>query len=86
MGQETGFFKKLNPRGQYFVWFGSEERLYAVLLLWLGTALCDWNPEVSIDVVGFRGAIISPSADVKLVLPADLVDSDYKEPVREVRG
>ena len=54
---ESGFLKEApKAKGPYSIWFGSENRLYASVLLWHGDAHCGWGPSGSDDDVWFRGA------------------------------
>ncbi len=51
----TGFLERLNPQGQYGIWFGSNPSLYAVILREDGRANCLWEPSASRGFVGLRG-------------------------------
>ena len=69
LDQTTGFLTKTDPNGQYAIWFGSDSRLYAVILGGDGDADCDWGPSRSNDYVGLRGRSTGN-------LPENLVESE----------
>jgi hypothetical protein len=44
LSPETGFLTKQPSKGEYTIWFGGGERLYAAILDWGGDVNCDWEP------------------------------------------
>jgi len=76
LNPETGFFSftdKPLSEGRYGLWFGSDERLYAVILYVNGHTNCCWEPTGSAINVGFRGRFTGNRGQE---LPESLLESE----------
>jgi len=82
---ENGFLKKLNPNGQYRIWFGKDNRLYAMLLDWDGVASCDWSPGGSSDIVGLRGCSTGNLPTELLESEADVLKASHARETQKLR-